>query len=67
MSHDEPRGGYKLVLVPVENIRTHSPDGALPTYVTVSHDVLFEVVGDVAPDMRLRMSRRLYEQVEVIG
>ena len=67
MSHDSPQGGYKLLLVPVENIRTHSPAGVLPAYVTVSQDVMYEVVGDVAPDRQLRMSRAIYEQVEVIG
>ena len=66
ISREEPRG-YKLVLVPAENIRTHSPSGVLPAYVTVSQDVMFEVVGDVAPDRQLRMSRQIYEQVEVIG
>jgi len=67
MNHDSTQGGYKVVLVPVENIRTHSPAGVLPAYVTVSQDVLYEVAGDVAPDRQLRMSRVLYEQVEVIG
>ena len=67
MSHDSSQDGYKLILVPAENIRTHSPAGVLPAYVTVSQDVLYEVVGDVALDRQLRMSRLLYEQVEVIG
>jgi len=67
MSHDSPQGVYKVVLVPAENIRTHSPAGTLPAYITVSQDVLYEVVGDVGPDRQLRMSRLVYEQVEVIG
>jgi hypothetical protein len=67
MGHEEPQGGYKLVLVPTGNIRTHSPRGAFPAYVTVSQDVMYEVIGDVAPDRQLRMSRVLYEQVEVVG
>lgn len=65
MSHEEPQG-YKVVLIPAENIRTHSPPGVLPAYVTVSQDVLYEVVGDVGPDRQLRMTRPVYEQVEVI-
>jgi hypothetical protein len=47
MSHDSPPGGYKVVLVPAENIRAHSPPGVLPAYVTVSQDVLYEVAGEV--------------------
>jgi hypothetical protein len=47
MSHDSPQGGYKVVLVPAENIRAHSPPGVLPAYVTVSQDVLYEVAGEV--------------------
>ncbi len=59
--------GYKLVLVPVENIRTHSPGGTLPVYVTVSQDVLYEVAADVGEDRKITMTRVFFEQqVEVI-
>jgi hypothetical protein len=65
MSHDRD-STYKLVLVPADCIRTHSPGGTLPAYVTVSQDVLFEVIGDVGADRQLRMSQLLYDQVEVV-
>ena len=68
MSHDHPPGGYKLILVPVENIRTHSPAGWLPEYVTVSQDVLYEVAADVGADRKITMSRVFFEEnVEVAG
>ena len=68
MSHDSAPGGYKLVLVPVENVRTHSPAGVLPAYVSVSQDVLYEVAADVGADRKITMSRVFFEQqVEVIG
>ena len=66
MSHDSAQDGYKLVLVPADCIRTHSPPGVLPAYVTVPQDVMLEVVGDVAPDRQLRMSRILYDTIEVV-
>jgi hypothetical protein len=60
--------GYRLVLVPEENIRTHSPAGTLPQYVTVSQDVLYEVAADVGEDKMITMSRVFFEEnVEVIG
>ena len=59
--------GYRLVLVPEENIRTHSPAGTLPQYVTVSQDVLYEVAADVGADKKITMTRVFFEQqVEVI-
>ena len=67
MSHDRD-AAYKLVLVPADCIRTHSPRGVLPAYVTVSQDVLFQVIADVAEDKRITMSRLFFEQqVDVIG
>jgi hypothetical protein len=66
MSHNDPQGGCKIVLVPVGNIRTHSPAGSLPAYVTVSQDVLYEVIGDVTPDRQIQMSRELLEQVQIL-
>ena len=66
MSHDSAQCAYKLVLVPVENIRTHSPAGVLPAYVTVSQDVLYEVAADVGTDRKVTMSRLFFEEnVEV--
>jgi hypothetical protein len=59
--------GYRLVLVPEENIRTHSPAGTLPQYVTVSQDVPYEVLADIGEDKKITMSRVFFEQqVEVI-
>jgi hypothetical protein len=58
MSHDCPQAGYKVILVPAENIRAHSPTGTLPAYVTVSQDVLYEVVGEVSEvQVTTRMGR----------
>lgn len=42
-------GPGKLVFVPEENLRTISR-GFQPQYVTVSQDVLFEVVADIGED-----------------
>ena len=68
MSHGSPQGGYKLILVPAENIRTHSPAGTLPAYVTVSQDVLYEVAAEVGADRKITMSRVFFEEnVEVAG
>lgn len=58
---------YKLVLVPVENIRTHSPAKTIPEYVTVSQDILYEVIADIGEDRKIRMSRPVYDEVEVTG
>lgn len=76
MSEDIPQGGYKLLLVPVGQITALS-DG-LPQQATVAAESSvcncdnfwagpFEVAGDLEPGRQLRMSRVLYEQVEVIG
>jgi hypothetical protein len=66
MSHYHPLDGYKIVLVPAKNIRTHSPAGSLPAHVTVSQDVLYEVIGDVTPDRQIQMSRQMLEQVQIL-
>lgn len=65
MGEDEdPLDGYKLLLVPVRSIRALSR--GLPQQAVLDGGT-FEVVGDVDPDRKLRMSRLLYDEVEVIG
>ena len=67
--------GYKLLLVPEDQIIALSGD--LPQSATVEAQSSvcncdrfwagpFEVAGDVAPDRRLRMSRLLYDTIEVV-
>ena len=76
MGSDEAAGGCKLVLVPADQVRKAEPGQA----GTPAHgdwawlascedwDVgPFEVVADIGPDRKIRMSRLLYEQIEVIG
>lgn len=68
VTHENVPVGYKLILVPLEYVRTHSPEQAGPQCVTVAQDVLYEVAADVAPDRMITMSRVFFEQqVEVIG
>lgn len=68
VTHENARDGYKLILVPLEYVRTHSPEQAVPQCVTVAGDVLYEVAADVAADRMITMSRVFFEQqVEVIG
>lgn len=75
MSNESPRGGYKLLLVPADQITALS-DG-LPQQATVAAESSvcncdnfwagpFEVVGDVGPDRQMRMSRLMLEQIEII-
>lgn len=76
MSEERPLDGYKLLLVPAGEIIELS--AGLPQTATVAAESSvcncdrfragpFEVVGDVGADRRIRMSRLLYEQVEIIG
>lgn len=55
---------FVLVLVPQENIRTHSPEGKLPEIVAVDAGA-YEVIADIH-DHQIKMSREVYEQVEVV-
>ena len=65
MSDDSPQEGYKLVLVPMD--RVFALTRGLPQMARITGNATFEVVGDVGPDRKIRMSRLLYEQIEVIG
>jgi len=56
---------FKLVLVPAENVRTCSPKGTLPEYVTVSEGPLYEVIADIE-DRQISMSRGIYDTIKVI-
>ena len=80
MSHGSPQGGYKLVLVPADSIEeTAASRERGEAYVAARHGYggrdagtrtimgPFEVIADVGPDRKIRMSRLVYEQVEVIG
>lgn len=76
MSEESPRGGYKVLLVPADQITALS-DG-LPQMATVAAESSvcncddfkagpFEVVGDVGPDRQMTMTRAMLEQIEIIG
>jgi hypothetical protein len=66
--------GWKVLLVPEDSIHeTAACKEAGEAYVAARHggDARtltgpFEVVGEVAPDGRLRMSRALYDTIEVV-
>jgi hypothetical protein len=72
----DPRGGYKLLLVPAGEI-IELTEGLPQTATVVAESSVcncvrfkagpFEVVGDVGPDRHLVMSRQLYDTIEVIG
>jgi hypothetical protein len=55
-------GSYKLVLVPAENVRAH-PE--VPEMVAVEAGG-YEVIADIGIDRKIRMSRAVYETVEVV-
>ena len=57
--------GYKLLLVPMRDIRLLSK--GIPQVAVPAGGGSFEVVADVSADRKIRMSRLMYEQVEVIG
>lgn len=61
--NDDPMDGYKLLLVPMRDIRALSR--GIPQEAVLGVGAAFEVIADVAADRKIRMSRRLYEQVEV--
>ena len=77
MSHGSPQGGYKLILVPSDSVEeTAASKERGEAYVAARHGFAggertiigpFEVIADVGPDKQIRMSRLVYEQVEVIG
>lgn len=61
---DEQPRGYKLLLVPDEDIAGRNTDD--PGWVVLSlTGPYYEVIADVGPDRKIRMSRLLYDQVEV--
>jgi len=57
-------GGYKLLLVPMRDIRLLSR--SIPQVAIPAAGGRFEVVADVGSDRRLRMSRQLYDTIEVM-
>jgi hypothetical protein len=64
MDEDSPEG-YKLVLVPMH--RVFALTRGIPQQARITGNATFEVVADVGPDRKIRMSRQLYEQIEVSG
>lgn len=66
MSGEGLPAGYKLLLVPEADIAaTASGD---PNYVYLSlTGPAYQVIADVGADRKVRMSRPIYDQVEVIG
>lgn len=64
MSEGAPEG-YKLVLVPMD--RVFALTRGIPQQARITGNATFEVVADVEPDRKIRMSRELFEQVEVSG
>lgn len=62
--NDDPMDGYKLLLVPMRDIRLLSR--SIPQEAVLNGGAVGEVIADVAADRKIRMSRLLYEQVEVI-
>lgn len=67
MSVGGPQAGYKLVLVPDGDIVADESGNECRVLLSLFQDTPYEVIGDVGPDRRLRMSRALYETVEVVG
>ena len=75
MSEEGPPGGYKLLLVPADEIIALT-EGLRPMATVAAESSVcncdrfwagpFEVVADASADRKIRMSRLLYEQVEVI-
>jgi len=65
-------GGYKLLLVPVDEIDPSWPGSPLEALVRAERGVSplragpFEVIADVGEDKRIRMSRALYDEIEVV-
>jgi hypothetical protein len=64
--------GYKLLLVPDDRIAPRWPgqDTAMAWILDGIRDLTstgpFEVIADVGEDKRLRMSRALYDKIEVV-
>jgi hypothetical protein len=64
--------GYKLLLVPVDEIDPGYP-GQEEAVVMAEHGAgllragPFDVIADVGEDKQIRMSRLVYEQVQVVG
>lgn len=65
MDDEKPQDGYKLALIPVAEI--FALTRGLPQMARLTANTTVEVVGDVGPDRKIRMSRLLYEQIEVVG
>jgi hypothetical protein len=69
---ESPQGGYKLLLVPLDKIADPRPDDdpatawVLDGIRNLTSNGPFHVIADVGPDRQLRMSRPLYEQIEVV-
>jgi hypothetical protein len=63
-NNEDPMDGYKLLLVPMRDIRLLSR--SIPQVAVVPGGASFEVVADVGADRRLRMSRQLYDTIEVV-
>ena len=65
--------GYKLLLVPDDRIEQTEADKATGQAWVRDHNRHglscqgpFEVIADVGEDKHLRMSRRLYDEIEVV-
>lgn len=65
MSDESPREGYKLVLVPMDRVLALTR--GIPQMARITANATFEVVADVGEDRKIRMSRQMSEQIEVVG
>jgi hypothetical protein len=66
MSNEDPARGYVLVLVPADQVGALTRGQSAKWMARLTANTTVEIVGDVGEDRRLRMSREMYEQVEVI-
>ncbi len=65
--------GYKLLLVPVDEIDPSWPGSPQEALVMAEHGDSplragpFDVIADVGEDKQIRMSRLVYDEIEVVG
>ena len=64
----EPDGvsAYKLLLVPEEAIVAYRSGDDSKAFLSLFQDEPYEVIGDIGPDRRIRMSRLMLGQIEII-
>lgn len=66
IENEDAPTGYKLLLVPEADIAASASGD--PNYVYLSlTGPAYQVIADVGADRRLRMSRPIYDRIEVIG